>query len=147
MLIWQTQWLVPARPGCSTSIATCQNGGKNPMVYAESVCGGKIQCWVGENATEVIGGGVALTYPGTTQPTAPGACSAATGPNGKITIDVPKSLVALEAGVTPFSSTLYSVTASTLTAPTAPDSVPSFAGFGGVFFNQIDIARGYNASA
>jgi len=25
--------------------------------------------------------------------------------------------------------------------------VPSFAGFGGVFFNQIDIARGYNASA
>jgi hypothetical protein len=147
VMIWQTQWLVPAKPGCPTGIATCQNGGKNPMVYAESVGGREIQCWVGENSTAVIGGGVALTYPGTTQLTAPGACTMATGPNGKITIDVPKSLVALETGVSPFSSTLYSVTASTLTAPAAPDSVPPLTGFGGVFFDQIDIARGYNAGA
>jgi hypothetical protein len=94
-----------------------------------------------------IGGGVALTYPGATPLSAPGACTATMGPNGKITIDVPKSLVALETGVAPFSSTLWSVSATTLTAPSAPDSVASLGGIGGVFFNEIDAARGYNASA
>jgi hypothetical protein len=147
VLIWQTQWLSPAQPGCAETAATCVNGGKNPMVYAESVAGGAIQCWAGENAAIAIGGGVGITYPGTTQITDPAACSATMGPNGKITIDVPKSAVALDSGVNTFGNTLYTVTATTLTAPSAPDSVPPVAGFGGVLFNEIDAARGYNASA
>ena len=77
--------------------------------------------------------------------TEPGACTATMGPNGRITIDVPKALVSLEPGVTPFSSTLWSVTATTLTAPAPPDTIPSLGGIGGVFFNEIDAARGYNA--
>ena len=67
------------------------------------------------------------------------------GPNGRITIDVPKALISLEPGVTPFSSTLWSVTATTLTAPAPPDTIPSLGGIGGVFFSEIDAARGYNA--
>ncbi len=145
VLIWQTQWLVPAKPGCDETLASCDNGGRNVMVYAESNGGGQIQCWAGENAVQPIGGGVGLTYPGATRLTAPGACTATMGPNGRITIDVPKSLVALEAGVAPFASTLWSVTATTLTAPAPPDTVPSLGGIGGVLFNEIDAARGYNA--
>jgi hypothetical protein len=146
VLIWQTQWLVPARPGCDESKDSCKNGGRNFMVYAESNNGDPVQCWVGENAVQPVGGGVALTYPGATQLAAPGACTAATGPSGKVTIDVPKSLVGLEDGVAPFGSTLWSVTATTLTAPAPPDTVPSLGGIGGVFFDEIDAARGYNAS-
>jgi hypothetical protein len=147
VLIWQTQWLLPAKPGCDTSKTTCQNGGRNLMAYAESDHGGPIQCWVGENAVFPIGGGVALTYPGTTQLTDPGACRAASGPGGTITIDVPRSLAGLDAGVQPFSSTVYSVSATTLTAPATPDSVPPFAGIGGAFFDEIDAAPSYNAAS
>jgi hypothetical protein len=145
VLIWQTQWLVPAKPGCDETKPTCLNGGRNPMVYAASDSGGDIACWVGENAVLAVGGGVALTYPGTTQLTNPGQCKAVMGSGGTITIDVPISAVGLDAGVSPFSSTLYSVTANTMTAAATPDSVPSLGGIGGVFFNQIDAARGYNA--
>jgi hypothetical protein len=147
VLVWQTQWLLPAKVGCPVALGTCQNGGRNPMVYAESDSGGDIQCWVGENAVTPVGGGVALTYPGTTQLTAPGACTPTMGPNGKITIDVPKSLVGLEPTVSSFDSRLWSVTATTLTAAAKPDTVPSLGGIGGVFFNEIDAARGYNATA
>ena len=57
-LVWLTQWFVP-----STSDP---NGGKNFFVYAESNNGGALQCFARENATNVIGGGVTLTYPGAT---------------------------------------------------------------------------------
>jgi hypothetical protein len=144
VLIWQTQWLVPAHSGCKEAFTACANGGRNLMVYAESVAGGAIQCWAGENAVQPIGGGIALTYPGATQLTAPGGCTAVTGPNGTITIDVPLSLAAL-GPVKPFSKTLYSVSATTLTASAPPDSVPVVDGFGGVFFNEIDAAAPYNA--
>jgi hypothetical protein len=147
VLIWQTQWLLPAKPGCSVTLDSCRNGGRNFVVYAESDSGGPVECWVGENAVQPVGGGIALTYPGNTQLNSPGACTAKLGLNGKITIDVRKSLVALDPGVAPFNNVLWSVTANTLTAPSKPDTVPSLGGIGGVFFNQIDAARGYNAAA
>jgi hypothetical protein len=144
VLVWQTQWLVPSAVGCTSSAPSCANGGRNPFVYAESASGGAIQCWVGENAAQAVGGGVTLTYPGTEQLTAPGACTAQTGPNGKITIDVPLSKVSLDAGVAPFASRLYSVTASTITAAAPPDSVPSVSGLGGVLFDLLDVAPAYD---
>jgi hypothetical protein len=141
--IWQTQWLVPAAASCTTGTA-CANGGRNPMVYAESTGGGAFTCWSGENSAQAIGGGVTLTYPGTTQITAPGACDVVTGPNGTITIDVPLTDALLQ-GVPTLDNTLYSVTATTLTAPSPPDSVPPTpAGLGGVYFNLIDAAPAYN---
>src|SRR4029079_5714104 len=63
VLIWQTQWLVPAKPGCDESKPTCLNGGRNPMVYAESDSGGDLVCWGGENAVRALGGGSSLTHP------------------------------------------------------------------------------------
>jgi hypothetical protein len=115
------------------------------MVYAESNQGGAIQCWVGQSAVEQIADGVQLTYPGITQITAPGACAVVPGSNGSITIDVPLSQVSLDPGVAPFSSTLYSVTASTMTLPAQANSVPWASGIGGVPFNLIDVARAYDA--
>jgi hypothetical protein len=66
------------------------------------------------------------------------------GANGTITIDVPQVDVSLDPGVAPFSSTLYSVTASTMTLPAAANSVPSLGGVGGVPFDLIDAAAAYN---
>jgi hypothetical protein len=113
-------------------------------VYAESDHGGPIHCWVGENAAQLIGGGVTLTYPGAEELTANGACVAKTGPNGTITIDVPTSKVSLDAGVSPYANRLYSVTASTLTYPQPAESVPSLGGIGGTFLDVIDVAPGYD---
>lgn len=147
--VWLTQWLVPASTGCSPSADSCTKGGKNPFVYFES----NGTCWSGENAALLIGGGVTLTYPGTKQIAAPGACSFVLGPSGSITIDVPISDVSLDAGVAPFSNRLYSVTASTMTlnAP-AESNPPSPGGFqlftgpiGGVLFDLIDVVRAYDA--
>jgi hypothetical protein len=146
-LVWQTQWLSPASTSCTSSAASCVHGGLDFMVYAESNAGGAIQCWTGQSALEQNAEGVQLTYPGTTQITAPGACTAATGPNGTITIDVPLSLVSLDAGVAPFSSTLYSVTSSTMTLPAQANSVPNLGGVGGIPFNLIDVVRAYDARA
>lgn len=130
-LVWLTQWFVP-----STSDP---NGGKNFHVYAESENGAPLQCFTGENALELIGGGGALTYPGSTALPAAN-CQSALGPNGAIIIYVPLSAVA-EAN--PIDNRLHEVTASTMTLPQRADSVPSFAGIGGVFFNLIDVAQGY----
>src|SRR5207245_3779882 len=80
--VWLTQWLVPADPGCTSTAASCQNGGKNPFVYFES----NGTCWSGENAALLVGGGVTLTYPGTSQITASGACVYVLGSCGSITI-------------------------------------------------------------
>ena len=93
---------------------------------------------------EAVGGGVSLTYPGAEQLTAPGACAAQSGPNGRITIDVPVSKVSLDAGVSPFANRLYSVTATTMTYTQTPESVPSFGGIGGTLFDVIDVAPGYD---
>src|SRR5207244_2886971 len=81
-------------PGCTSTAASCQNGGKNPFVYFES----NGTCWSGENAALLVGGGVTLTYPGTSQITASGACSYVLGSFGSITIDVPISGVSLAGG-------------------------------------------------
>jgi hypothetical protein len=146
--VWLTQWLVPAATGCTSTADSCRNGGKNPFVYFES----NGTCWSGENAAQLLGGGVTLTYPGTKQITAPGACSFTTGSFGTITIDVPISDVSLDAGVAPISNRLYSVTASTMTLNAPAESVsPSPGGFklltapiGGVLFDLIDVVRAYD---
>jgi hypothetical protein len=147
-LVWLTQWLQPSDPGCTSSAASCANGGLNFTVYAEWDGGqtgdGSFHCWTGQNAVQQVGGGIMLTYPGTTELTAPGACSVVTGQGGMITIDVPLSLVSLDAGVAPFSTRIYSVTASTMTLQ-APATTAYFGGgTGGVPFNLIDVARGYD---
>jgi hypothetical protein len=146
--VWLTQWLVPADPGCNPSATSCKNGGKNPFVYFES----NRTCWSGENAALLLGGGVTLTYPGTKQITAPGACSFVLGSFGTITIDVPIADVSLEAGVAPLTNRLFSVTASTMALPAPPESVPPdpgnfqlFSGpIGGVLFDLIDVVRAYD---
>jgi hypothetical protein len=149
--VWQTQWLVPASPSCTSSAASCFDGGKNPFVYFEST-GTSTSCWSGQNAAQLLGGGVTLTYPGTKQITAPGACSFVLGPSGTITIYVPIADVSLDPGVAPLSNRLYSVTASTMTLNAPPESVPPNPGnfqvftgpIGGVLFDLIDVVRGYD---
>ena len=146
--VWLTQWLLPAAPGCTSSADSCKNGGKNPFVYFES----NGTCWSGENAALLLGGGVTLTYPGTKQITALGACSFVLGSFGTITIDVPIADVSLDTGVAPLSNRLFSVTASTMTLNAPPESVPPnpgnfkiFSGpIGGVLFDLIDVVRAYD---
>jgi len=132
-LVWSTQWFVP-----STSEP---NGGKNLHAYAESLNGAALQCFVGPNAIQLVGGGGVLTYPGTTQLPAAN-CQSTLGPNGNITIYVPLSNVPV---ADPIDNRLHQVTASTMTLQTQANSVPPdpFVGIGGVFFNLIDVAQGY----
>jgi hypothetical protein len=145
-IVWLTQWLVPAAASCSG--AGCADGGKNFFVYAESTATSNVQCFSGENAAQVVGGGVTLTYgPDATQlgTTDPAACSVVTGPGGSITIDVPIANVSIPS---PLNSTLYSVTASTMTLQGKANADPTdpFLGTGGLFFNLIDVARAYDAN-
>lgn len=130
-LVWLTQWFVPS--------TTDPNGGKNFFVYAESFNGSALQCFAGENAEQLAGGGVSLTYPGTTQLAAPN-CVATTGANGKITIDVPLSTVNEPGAI---DNRLHEVTASTMTLQQRANSVPPLSGIGGSLFNLIDVAQGY----
>ena len=130
-LVWLTQWLVPS--------TTDPNGGKNFFVYAESLNGGALQCFVGENAAQAVGGGVTLTYPGATQLPAAN-CLSTMGPNGTITIDVPLSDVNEPGAI---DSRLHEVTASTMTLLHPANFVPSVSGIGGSLFNLIDVAQGY----
>jgi hypothetical protein len=130
-LVWSTQWLIPSN--------TDPNGGKNFHVYAESLNGAALQCFVGENAAIVVGGGVSLTYPGNTQLPAAN-CKSTLGANGTITIDVPLSMVSAAA---PINRLLHEVTASTMTLAQKANTVPSFGGIGGSLFNLIDAAQTY----
>jgi hypothetical protein len=143
-LVWLTQWFVPASPGCASGTPACDDGGKKFFVYAESTAGAEARCFSGENNVQFTSGGVTLTYPGKTQVTAPGACSLVAGPLGKITIDVPIADVSIAA---PLSNRLYSVTASTMTLSGSADCCPDAfgIGIGGIPFNLIDVARGYDA--
>jgi hypothetical protein len=130
-LVWSTQWLVP-----STSDVT---GGKNFHAYAESLNGAALQCFVGENAVTLVGGGGVMTYPGNTALPAAN-CTSTLGANGNITIFVPKSMVA-EAG--PIDNKLHEVTAATMTLQQPANTVSSFGGVGGSLFNLIDVAQSY----
>ncbi len=130
-LVWSTQWLVP-----STTDAT---GGKNFHVYAESNNGAPLQCYVGENAVFLVGGGATLSYPGNTALPAAN-CQSTLGPNGTITIFVPLSLVN-EAGA--IDARLHEVTASTMTLSQPANTNPSIGGIGGTLFNLIDVVQGY----
>jgi len=130
-LVWLTQWFVP-----STSDP---NGGKNFFVYAESFNGAALQCFAGENAEQLVGGGVSLTYPGVTQLPAAN-CRSMTGHNGTITIDVPLSNVNEPGAI---DNRLHEVTASTMTLQQPANTVPPVSGIGGSLFNLIDVAQGY----
>jgi hypothetical protein len=132
-LVWQTQWFVPS--------TTDGSGGKDFHVYAESTNGGALQCFVGENDVQLVGGGGVLTYPGTTQLPAAN-CQSTLGPSGNITIYVPLSNVT-EAGA--IDNRLHEVTASTMTLlePANTHQPDPLLGTGGSFFNLIDVAQGY----
>ena len=112
-LVWSTQWLVPS--------TTDPNGGKNFHVYAESTNGGALQCFTGENAALLVGGGVTMTYPGGATALPAANCESTLGPNGTITIYVPLSSVA-EAD--PIDSRLHEVTASTMTLQEPANTTP-----------------------
>jgi hypothetical protein len=116
-------------------------GGKDFHVYAESFNGGALQCFVGENSVQSLGGGGVLTYPGKTQLPAAN-CVPTLGPNGNITIYVPVSSVN-EAD--PVDTRLHEVTASTMTLlePANTQQPDPVFGFGGSYFNLIDVAQGY----
>jgi hypothetical protein len=130
-LVWLTQWFVPS--------STDPNGGKNLHVYAESTSGGALQCFVGENAVQLVGGGGVLTYPGNAQ-LADANCQSTLGPNGNITIYIPFSQ-ANEPGA--IDARLHEVTASTMTLTQPANTNPSLGGVGGTFFNLIDVAQAY----
>lgn len=130
-LVWHTQWLVPS----STDVA----GGKNFHVYAESTNGGALQCFSGENAVTAVGGGVALTYPGSTALPAAN-CQSTLGPNGSIVIYVPLTNVAEPGAI---DNKLHEVTASTMTLQGPANAVQPVAGIGGSLFNLIDVAQSY----
>jgi hypothetical protein len=147
-LVWLTQWLVPAAANCTSTAPSCANGGLNFEVYAEwngaQNGDGLFHCWVGQDAVQQNAGGLLLTYPGISELTAPGACAIVKGQGGTVTIDVPLAQISLDPGVAPFSSRLYSVTASTMTLPQPANTDPWVApGIGGIPFDLIDVARGY----
>jgi hypothetical protein len=130
-LVWLTQWFVPS--------TIDPNGGKNFFIYGESFNGGALQCFAGENAAQAVGGGVTLTYPGTTQLPAAN-CVSRTGRNGTITIDVPLSNVNEPGAI---DNRLHEVTPSTMTLQQPANTVPPVSGIGGSLFNLIDVAQGY----
>jgi hypothetical protein len=132
-LVWLTQWFVPS--------TTDPNGGKNFHVYAESFNGAALQCFVGENAVELVGGGGVLTYPGRTQLPAAN-CQSTMGPGGNITIYLPLAS-ASEPGA--IDDRLHEVTSSTMTLqqPANTNADVTGAGIGGSFFNLIDVAQGF----
>jgi hypothetical protein len=144
-LVWLTQWLTPSDPACVSASAACANGGKNFHVYAESDPTLGLRCFFGENSIQAVGGGVTMTYPpalASGQITAANACTASTGSNGTVTIEVPVSSVSLEPAVPPFNpNRLFSVTASTMTLNAPSDSVPAL----GVPPDVIDVVRSYDA--
>ena len=131
-LVWNTQWLVPS--------STDTNGGKNFFVYAESTNGGALQCYNGQNAAIAVGGGVALTYPGSSTALPAANCQSTLGPNGSIVIYVPLTAVT-EAGA--IDNKLHEVTASTMTLQGPANAVQPEAGLGGSLFNLIDVAQTY----
>ena len=131
-VVWLTQWLVQS--------STDSVGGRNFFAYAESTNGGALSCFDGDAGTQRIGGGLTLTYPGRIAITAPGACTAQTGKNGTITIDVPTADVS---EVDPVDNSLHEVTASTMTTPGPMECLCTVASPIGVPFNLIDVAKAY----
>jgi uncharacterized repeat protein (TIGR01451 family) len=131
-VVWLTQWLVQS--------STDSVGGRNFFAYAESTNGGALSCFDGDAGTQRIGGGLTLSYPGRIAITAPGACTAQTGQNGTITIDVPTADVS---EVNPVDNSLHEVTASTMTTPAPAECLCTVVSPIGQLFNLIDVAKAY----
>jgi hypothetical protein len=138
VLVWQTQFMLT-----STKSPV---GGRNVFAYMVSEGGGKPAFYYGWNATEAVGGGVALTYPGVRQ--VKGTYTPGTaGKPGVIKIRVP---VRHFTPVHDVGYRLLSATATTLTYKQRPESCPverardrTFS-LGGCYFNLIDIAKAYD---
>ena len=136
-LVWSIQWFVPS--------TTHTYGGKNFHVYAESLNGAALQCFVGENAVLSVSGGFVMTYPGRTQ-LPPENCQSPPqlpAPNGTITIYVPVAAVNEPGAI---DDRLHEVTASTMTLTQPANSNPDTLGIGlgGSLFNLIDVAPAYS---
>ena len=131
-LVWLTQWHVPSK--------TDTFGGHVDFVYMESNAGSAPTFWTGDSGDvgPVNTGNGSFTYPGVTQLTT--ATYAAKAP-GTITITVP---IADVSDVAPLSTTLYSVTASTMTLPVSAETGYQGSGLGGQLFNLIDVAPPYD---
>jgi hypothetical protein len=128
------QWFSPSK--------TDPHGGKNAFAYMESVRGHAPTFWVGEAARgNLLTGAPGFTYPGVKRVHG----SYTRRAPGTITIDVPMSAAYAR---NPVSTTLYSVTASALTFPRAPNNPPPVKSgptyTGGSFFNLIDSAPAFD---
>ncbi len=112
-------------------------------MYAESLNGGALQCFMGENALLSVSGGFVMTYPGKMQPLPPENCQSTLGPSGNITIYVPVADVT-DAGA--IDDRLHEVTASTMTLQQPANSNPDTLniGLGGSLFDLIDVAPAYS---
>ncbi|MDQ1396319.1 MAG: hypothetical protein QOG64_1578, partial [Acidimicrobiaceae bacterium] len=130
-LVWQTQWVVPS--------STNPNGGEKFFAYMESTGGGTPTFFDGASALNAVGGGIAMTYPGSHAIT--GAVSSPTGGPGTITIDVPVADVKVD---DPISANLFSVTATTLTYAQPPEAADTGSAVGGSLFDLIDVAPAYD---
>ncbi|HCO02921.1 MAG TPA: hypothetical protein DIT48_06085 [Actinobacteria bacterium] len=99
--------------------------------------GGAPTFWFGQNAAQLIGGGIALTYPGDHQVTG----SYTAGPPGIITIDVPVADMQVAGAL---DNRLHQVTASTQGLTEPAETVPSLGGTGGDYFDLFDVADSYD---
>ena len=133
-LVWLVQWFSPS--------TTDPHGGKNLFAYMESARGRTRSFWVGQSArAELPTAAPGFTYPGVRRVT---GSYTRTAP-GTIRIDVP---IGAAYARNPVSTTLYHVTASTMTlAGPASRPAPFHTGaayIGGSFFNLIDSAPSYD---
>jgi hypothetical protein len=133
-LVWLVQWFSPS--------TTDPHGGKNLFAYMESANGRRPRFWIGESArAQLPTTAPGFTYPGSKRVT---GSYTRTAP-GTITIEVPMTAAYAR---NPTSTTLYHVTASTLTLGGPANRPPPVrtgpAYLGGSFFNLIDSAPSYD---
>ena len=138
--VWQMQWHVPSKSNAADPTKGDPNGGKLFFAYMESQAGQAPTCWDGENATEVNGGGVLLTYPGINQLPATACTYTATAP-GTITMTVPVADVTEPDAL---NNILYSATASTQLLAAPAETGGSLGGIGGQPFSLVDVAPAFD---
>ena len=137
-LVWQISWLRPERRDAGGGGDA--NGGHHFFAYMESNNGAAPVCFEGDAAFDTAGNGALRSYPGLNQISG-AACSYTPTAPGTITIDVP--IVDVSPTI-PIDSTLYSVTAATMTLSQPANTVQSVSGIGGTPFNLIDAAAPFD---